>query len=188
MNNTLTALASADGSSELSYLRDLTLGQIVTVVATLGVVVGLFKKVGPLLRRISNLLDDWNGEHARPGVPERKGVMERLEDQDTVLAKQDEVLRKQDEVLAALRASVNPLLVDHEAIGDRHEILRRLHEMTALLSDQRDDVIQVKTLLHRHLRESTAWVKAVTEAASETGFTTPPWPSLPEPGDTPSGF
>lgn len=29
--------------------------------------------------RLSNMLDDWNGEVARPGVPGRKGVMVRLQ-------------------------------------------------------------------------------------------------------------
>lgn len=183
------ALYAADGAdvAELSYLHELTVGQVIAALATLGVVVGFFKKVVPLLRRLGNLLDDWNGEPARPGVPERKGVMERLEDQDTVLAKQDEVLRKQDQVLEAMRTSVHPLLVDHEAIGDRHEILRRLHELNALLTDQRDDVVQVKQLLYKHLRESTAWVSAVERATAETGFTTPPWPDMLEPGDAPSG-
>lgn len=32
-----------------------------------------------IYRRVQNFLDDWNGELARPGVPGRKGISERLE-------------------------------------------------------------------------------------------------------------
>lgn len=31
-----------------------------------------------LIRQVREFLDDWNGEEARPGVPGRPGVMERL--------------------------------------------------------------------------------------------------------------
>jgi len=32
-----------------------------------------------IARRIDEVVDDWHGESARPGVPARPGVMERLE-------------------------------------------------------------------------------------------------------------
>lgn len=43
------------------------------------VVVGLIKKVWPLLRRLGDFLDDVAGEPARPGVPARAGLMERVQ-------------------------------------------------------------------------------------------------------------
>jgi hypothetical protein len=45
-------------------------------VAVLGAIV---RKTWPVLRRLRDLLDDWNGESARPGVPARAGVMVRLQ-------------------------------------------------------------------------------------------------------------
>lgn len=38
-----------------------------------------YKLVAPTLRRFRDFLDDWGGEDARPGVPERLGVMARLD-------------------------------------------------------------------------------------------------------------
>lgn len=43
------------------------------------VVVGLIKKVWPLLKKLSDFLDDVAGEPARPGVPARAGLMERVQ-------------------------------------------------------------------------------------------------------------
>lgn len=36
------------------------------------------RKIIPWLRRVGHFLDDWGGEPARPGVPEKPGVMVRL--------------------------------------------------------------------------------------------------------------
>ena len=38
------------------------------------------KLVGPTVRKVLDFLDDWNGEPARPGVPQRLGVMARLDE------------------------------------------------------------------------------------------------------------
>ena len=43
------------------------------------VVVGLIKKVWPLLKKLGDFLDDVAGEPARPGVPARAGLMERVQ-------------------------------------------------------------------------------------------------------------
>lgn len=64
-----------------------------TVSAALGVIAGVISTAGvsyaavirPLrrmLREIVAFREDWYGESARPGVPARKGVMERLADID----------------------------------------------------------------------------------------------------------
>jgi hypothetical protein len=41
----------------------------------------------PFFRALSNFLSDWTGEPARAGVPERLGVMARLEEQDEQMRK-----------------------------------------------------------------------------------------------------
>ena len=40
----------------------------------------VWRFVGPTVKKVLNFLDDWNGEPARPGVPERLGVMARLDE------------------------------------------------------------------------------------------------------------
>lgn len=52
---------------------------VVPLASTVGALVGFGVWVRKLMRRLDNLLEDWNGTEARPGVPRRPGVMERLE-------------------------------------------------------------------------------------------------------------
>ena len=52
---------------------------LVPLVSTVGALVGFSVWLRKLMRRLDNLLEDWNGSPARPGVPRRAGVMERLE-------------------------------------------------------------------------------------------------------------
>lgn len=52
---------------------------LVPLCSTVGVLVGFGVWLRKLMRRLDNLLEDWNGSPARPGVPRRAGVMERLE-------------------------------------------------------------------------------------------------------------
>lgn len=52
---------------------------LVPLASTVGVLAGFGVWLRKLMRRLDNLLEDWNGTEARPGVPRRPGVMERLE-------------------------------------------------------------------------------------------------------------
>ncbi|MEU0797184.1 hypothetical protein ABZ342_44580 [Amycolatopsis sp. NPDC005961] len=68
-----------------------------SVFAIVGLVLGALAAVGAAwkvlkpaflaVRRISHFFDDWFGEQARPGVPERPGVMARLEQMQVDLDK-----------------------------------------------------------------------------------------------------
>lgn len=59
--------------------------------ATSFVTIGGFAAwVNSRMKRLNNLLDDWNGTPARPGVPRRAGVMERLEKIESKIDKQRE--------------------------------------------------------------------------------------------------
>lgn len=50
-------------------------GALVTIAAGVAVVIQASK----FLKKVSNFIDDWQGEPERPGVPGRDGVMTRLE-------------------------------------------------------------------------------------------------------------
>lgn len=52
---------------------------LLPLVSTAGALAGFGVWLRKLMRRLDNLLEDWNGTEARPGVPRRPGVMERLE-------------------------------------------------------------------------------------------------------------
>lgn len=54
-------------------------GIVVGLITIIGALVALVKWSYSLFRAIDSLLEDWNGEPARPGVPGRLGVMERLD-------------------------------------------------------------------------------------------------------------
>ena len=51
-------------------------GGVLTALITIWYVV---REMSRALRRVHDFLDDWNGEKARPGVPGRAGVMQRLD-------------------------------------------------------------------------------------------------------------
>ena len=55
------------------------LGVIVAALAVLGAAVAGGRTVLRLYRGLTNLVEDWRGEPARPGVAGRPGVMARLE-------------------------------------------------------------------------------------------------------------
>jgi hypothetical protein len=51
---------------------------IVGIAAAIGVSIRTGVWLAKSVRRVTDFLDDWNGEAARPGYPARKGVPERL--------------------------------------------------------------------------------------------------------------
>lgn len=51
----------------------------------------LLRKLWPVIHGFTNLMDDWRGEPARPGVPARTGVMENV----SLLRAEVEVVRNQ---------------------------------------------------------------------------------------------
>lgn len=55
------------------------IGIIVGLITILGTLVTLGKWSYRQFKAIDSLLEDWNGESPRPGVPGRLGVMERLD-------------------------------------------------------------------------------------------------------------
>lgn len=66
------------------------LQSLITGLTSLVTIGGFAAWVNSRMKRLNNLLDDWNGVPARPGVPRRPGVMERLEKIESKIDKQRE--------------------------------------------------------------------------------------------------
>lgn len=62
-----------------AFFDEISIGTVVVWVIGLTVVGGLLRKLWPLLKKLSDFLDDVAGEPARPGVPARPGLMERVQ-------------------------------------------------------------------------------------------------------------
>lgn len=60
------------------WLAGLAVGDVALIVGGAAAVAALLWRLFRLMSRVTHFLDDWFGEDARPGVPERPGVMERL--------------------------------------------------------------------------------------------------------------
>lgn len=151
-----------------NFLADVTIGQALLGLTTLVGIVTILWKITPITKQLSNLMDDWFGEKARPGVPQRKGVMERLSDQDEVIHQVADVVSK-----------VEPI-VDGSADGNHAEVLARLDLITEQVRSNAGHLTQVEQLLNRHVRESRAWINEVEKKTAEVDFEVPPWPDLPD--------
>ena len=62
-----------------SWLDGISVGQVVAWILVILAVASLIRQQRKSLRPLENFFRDWNGEEARPGVPERPGVMVRLD-------------------------------------------------------------------------------------------------------------
>lgn len=102
------------------------------LIAIVGVLVFIWRKVWPYARRISHFLDDFIGEEARPGVPARPGVMERLQNHELALAEiryhvqpnsghsaHDRLVARVDALAAHLDEHMAESTAAHEAIEER---------------------------------------------------------------------
>lgn len=55
-----------------------------SILTAIAIVTFIRAKIVPVWRSFANMLEDWNGEKARPGIKARAGVMERLNDIELV--------------------------------------------------------------------------------------------------------
>lgn len=85
------------------------LGGFVLIVAVGAVA---WKYLRPPTKGLNHFLEDWNGDAERPGVPERPGVMQRLQDIDDSQARTATHQSNND----AMWAKYGPLIdrLDHE--------------------------------------------------------------------------
>jgi len=61
-----------------AFLEGISVWTVVAWGGVLALTWGVVRKVWPLLKRLADFLDDVMGEPARPGVPARLGLMERV--------------------------------------------------------------------------------------------------------------
>lgn len=50
----------------------------------------------PIFRKLETMLDDFNGKPARPGVPESKGIMQRMADIETKVNSMEARMQRQE--------------------------------------------------------------------------------------------
>jgi len=166
-----------------NLITDLTIGQLLGIIATLIVVIGIVRTINPIFHRMNDLLDDWFGEKARPGVAARKGVMEHLEDTDADVKEIKAGQIEQDVAIAHLRKTVEPV-VDNTQAGNHKEVLQRLDNIDKLSGGNAKHLTHLEKLINRHIRESKTWVGAVDNATKDaTNFKMPPWPDMPDETD-----
>lgn len=77
-----------------------TVAELTTVIAAIA---GFIVWLHPKMKKLMDMLDDWTGEDARPGVPRREGVMERLEKIEDKVNKNDSHDFKLDEQMSMLK-------------------------------------------------------------------------------------
>lgn len=61
------------------FLESISVWTLIGWVTAAVILYGMLRKLWPLLKRLSDFLDDVGGEPARPGVPARPGLMERVQ-------------------------------------------------------------------------------------------------------------
>ena len=85
-------------------------GTVASILTVVSAIAGFLLWLHPKMKRLTDMLDDWTGEEARPGVPKRDGVMERLSKIEKKVNENndhDYVLRQQTKILEEILRKVN---------------------------------------------------------------------------------
>lgn len=62
-----------------AFLEGLSVWTVLAWAAAAAIVWGIIRKLWPVVKKLADFLDDVAGEPARPGVPARAGLMERVQ-------------------------------------------------------------------------------------------------------------
>ena len=102
------------------------------IILAIPVAVWFVKKAFPKLRQISHLVDDFVGAEARPGVPARPGIMERLQTIEAAQGDlQGDMALVKHEVMPNTGTSLNDAVRRTEARTDALEARLDEHVSTA---------------------------------------------------------
>lgn len=114
----------ADVTSIATIIGSLGAGSI----AFFGGAAWLLRKVRGFTNRFDEFMEDWNGTKARPGVPHKPGVMERLSEQDAALARIDNrVVAVENEVNANGGKSMKDIV--HRVDGNLTHVRRFVDDL-----------------------------------------------------------
>ncbi len=98
------------------WLASVALGQVAAVVAAVAAAWAALRSLQRTLEPARQFLSDWTGEDARPGVPARPGVMERM--------------ARTEDMQAQILKSVGP-----NGGGSMHDAVYRTEKALASLTD-----------------------------------------------------
>ena len=117
-----------------AFLESVSVWTLAMWVVGIVVVVGLIKKVWPLLRKMGDFLDDVAGEPARPGVPARAGLMERVQ------------------------------RIEYELFPNSGKSMRdQIDRMEELLNNDNERIGALSTQLEDHITNSTKIIESLKE-------------------------
>lgn len=153
------------------FVETVTIGNVITWLAFLGSVYVVIRRIAPVLKKLSDTLDDIKGEPARPGVPARLGIMERME--------------KQDLMTVDIRKKLEHM--DNNAVNTAKEIQRLStvqHRNVRNVDKTNRQVKRVEAMLIQHVHDSKIWIADLARNAEHYNFKVPDWPVRPsEPFD-----
>ena len=114
-----------------TFVESISLGQALTWVGMVGLVVAWITKVMQQLRAIMHALDDLRGEEARPGFDARPGVFERIKAVEDGHADIRQTLTEQGKVLADIQHHVKP----NSGSSSYDALLREVKAVRAVAED-----------------------------------------------------
>lgn len=145
------------------WVEALTVGDILGVLVTLGVVAGGLRWLKPVLKGVRDFLVDWGGEPERPGVPRRPGVVESLGELrcDMEGMKTDMAKVKDDAAQAAFHSQPNHGSSSHDAL------MREMRETRRVVSKLEDLVLSVSRKQAEQAEHQDAFELAVRESIAD---------------------
>ena len=148
-------------------LADVTVWQAGALVLALIVGIGwLARKVWPVVVKVKDFLDDWNGEPARPGAPARPGIGARLDHQRDHLQALEDAL---DYLQAQMKTNGGSTLrdaIDRIDAGQRSQV-RTLEEHIEISQADREDLRRMVTALQAERADVHSAVDALTTETAE---------------------
>ena len=148
-------------------LADVTVWQVLAALAAVTVAGGwLVRKVWPVIVKVKDFLDDWNGEPGRPGHPARPGIGARLDHQRDHL---DQLQQTLDGLQSQMQTNGGSTLrdaVDRIEQGQRDQVAT-LEEHIELSQADREDLRRAVEALQAERRDVHTAVDALATETTE---------------------